>query len=384
MPKPSLDSLPDELLLGIVDHLDTARDVAHLAATTKTTRSVIERDGWCAFVKTHFSSLDLPVQGLAGWTRVADRATYLHRCWEQRALFANDFHEHLPNQRPDARRRQVVRPVRPRGQSVTFRTVLDARLSPGQRDEVLAAGVGEDLVVRVKPFGGSTEGKDVWRTIEGRDYRYKPGTGDVTAVSVIERRGASCVVAGRANGDLQLLSAAEEDFGLPLQTLAFADRDHQARASDPLRKSPGQIAVSWTEWDPQSDLLASSKGSTLALHDLSASDDGPLAPVADYDFRREDVPGEPSLVRSVKFMRRHVVACALGGSCAPLRWGRVLPTGIEFHDAMTKPLSGHGTGKAEFQAPERTTVRAIEPVRGSGSDSLLLSAWDDGTYRLVV
>jgi hypothetical protein len=31
---------------------------------------------------------------------------------------------------------------------------------------------------------------------------------------------------------------------------------------------------------------------------------------------------------------------------------------------------------------EKTTVRAIEPVRG-GSEDLLLSAWDDGTYRQV-
>ncbi|KAH6894255.1 hypothetical protein B0T10DRAFT_558405 [Thelonectria olida] len=381
MERPSLGNLPEELLLAIIEHLDTARDVAHLGALTKTTHSVVERDGWCAFIKTHFPSLNFPVNDQTKWSDVANRATYLHRCWERRGLFVDDFHENRPG-RPNSRRRRQTRPFRPQGQSVSFRTVLDAKLSPNQQDEVLAAGVGEDLLIRMKPYSGKGKGKDLWKKIQGKDYGYKPGTGDVTAVSVIERHGMSCVIAGRANGDIQLLSA-EDDLARAIQNLSLDAQAEQNRESNPMRKSPGQIAVSWTEWDPQSHLLASSKGSLLALHDLSTSEDDTLAPIANHDFFREHVPGEPSLVRGVKFMSKDVVAIALGGSRSPLCWGNILPTGIEFHDAMTKPSNHDGTTPAEFGASERTTVRAIEPVRGGGSNSLLLSAWDDGTYRLM-
>ncbi|KPM37389.1 hypothetical protein AK830_g9178 [Neonectria ditissima] len=360
MDRPSLGSLPDDLLLDIVEHLDTARDVAHLAASTRRTRAVVQQDGWRTFVKTRFPSLDVAAGSHPRWDSVAHRATYLDRCWDKRGFWMNVLHEKKPQQTGRYQRA-------PRTQSVTFHAVLDARLSPNLEDEVVAAGVGENLIIRVKPQHG--KGPDAWHKLMGKTSGYQPGTGDVTAVSVMERRGLPVVAVGRANGDIQVLSA-EDDFEKSLQDLTLGDTHDLDRVYDPMRTSPGQVAVSWTEWQPEANLLASCKGSLLALHDL---DDDALSPVAQHNFSQASAVDEPSLVRGVKFMGKDVVACALGGSHEPLRWGKITPTGLEFFNASSNlQVLDEAATLTDIRIGEKTTVRAIEPVRGGGSDSLLM------------
>ncbi|KAK7422274.1 hypothetical protein QQZ08_009580 [Neonectria magnoliae] len=368
---PSLGSLPDDLLLDIVEHLDTARDVAHLAASTRRSHAVVQQDGWRTFVKTRFPSLDVAVGPRAEWDTVARRATYLDRCWDRRGFWVNVLHEKKPQQ---TGRYQRV----PRTQSVSFHAVLDAGLSPNSEDEVVAAGVGENLLVRVKPQHGKRP--DGWHKLMGKTHGYSPGTGDVTAVSVMERHGLPVVAVGRANGDIQILSA-EDDFETSLRDLTLGDAHEVDRVFDPMRTSPGQLAVSWTEWQPETNLLASCKGSLLALHDL---DHDTLNPAAHHDFSQTSAVDEPSLLRGVKFMGKDVMACALGGSREPLRWGKITPTGLEFFNASSNlHVLDEAATLTDIRIGEKTTVRAIEPVRGGGSESLLLSAWDDGTYRRV-
>ncbi|KAH7175889.1 hypothetical protein EDB81DRAFT_27851 [Dactylonectria macrodidyma] len=375
MDRTSLGSLPDDILLDIVECLDTARDVAHLAASTKRTQHLVRRDGWRTFVKTRFPSLDIPVSPHTRWNAVADRATYLDRCWDRRGFEMSVLHEKKQQQQQAGRYQRRF----PQGQSVTFHAVLDARLSSDLEREIIAAGVGENLLVRVKP--SNRYEPDAWHQLQGQTHGYRAGTGDVTSVSVMERRGRPVVAVGRANGDIQVLSA-EDDFAQCLQNLTLGDAQMPV---DPMRKSPGQLAVSWTEWQPESNMLASCKGSLLALHDLTTTDDdAALDAVEQVDFARSSAQGEASLVRAAKFMSRDVVACALGGTREPLRWAKLTPTGLEFLNAASNPLVLDEAARlTDIRIGEKTAVRAIEPVRGGGSESLLLSAWDDGTYRLM-
>ncbi|KAF7545443.1 hypothetical protein G7Z17_g9169 [Cylindrodendrum hubeiense] len=379
MDRTSLGSLPDDLLLDIVEYLDTARDVAHLAASTKRTHNLVQQDGWRTFVKTRFPSLDVPVNSQTKWSSIADRATYMDRCWDKRGFWMNVLNE-KSQQQPQQRNGRAPRRF-PRGQSVSFHAVLDARLSSSLQDEVIAAGVGENLMIRVKPQNGKRP--DVWHQLQGQTHGYRPGTGDVTAVSVMEREGRPVVAVGRANGDIQVLSA-EDDFAQSLQNLTLGDAQESTGVIDPMKKSPGQLAVSWTEWQPESNLLASCKGSLLALHNLSTTDATGLDPVAHYDFSQASAQGEASLVRGAKFMSKDVIACALGGTREPLRWGKLTPTGLEFVNASRNlPVLEDAAKLTDIRIGEKTAIRAIEPVRGGGSDNLLLSAWDDGTYRLM-
>ncbi|KAJ4005258.1 hypothetical protein NW752_011219 [Fusarium irregulare] len=370
MDKTSLASLPDDLVLDIVEHLDTARDVAHVSALTKHLHSLVKQDGWRTFVKTRFPSLDIATNSDTQWGKVADRATYLDRCWEKRGFWVNVLHE--KKQQPERFQRRVAG-----SQSVLFHTVLDARLESSLQNEVVAAGVGENLMVRIKPVNGQP---DTWHQIEGLTHGYRAGTGDVTAVSVIESDGKPGVVVGRAGGELEILSG-KDNFTTVSRQLKPAGEVLQNHASDPMRKSPGQVAVSSLQWHPETNLLAAGKGSVLTLYDLSASDDAELAPMEYYDFSKTGPNDEASLLRSTKFMSRDVVACALGGSRNPLRWGQLTPTGVHFMNAASNPRPLDDAAKlTDVRMGEKTTVRAIEPVRGN--ENLLLSTWDDGTYRL--
>ncbi|PNP80858.1 hypothetical protein FNYG_05830 [Fusarium nygamai] len=372
MDRTSLASLPDDIVLDIVEHLDTARDVAHVSALTKHLQSLIRQDGWRAFVKTRFPSLQIDTNSETRWSSVADRATYLDRCWEKRGFWVNVLHE--KKNQPERFQRRVAG-----SQSVLFHSVLDARLMSSLSNEVIAAGVGENLMVCIKPVDGQ---QDAWYQIGGHDHGYRAGTGDVTATSVTENDGIPNVVVGRANGDISIHSGRDE-FATVTKHLNPTDEALLSHASDPMRKSPGQVAVSSLQWHPETHLLASGKGSVLTLYNLSVSDDQVLSPLDYYEFSKASPADEASLLRSTKFMGKDIMACALGGTRNPLRWGQLTPAGLQFFNAHSNSMYVDDSSRLiSGGVSEKTTIRAIEPVRG-GSENLLLSAWDDGTYRQV-
>ncbi|POR31501.1 Uncharacterized protein TPAR_08300 [Tolypocladium paradoxum] len=365
----NLGSLPDHLLLDVVEYLDTARDVAHLGSSSRRTYNLIHHDGWKTFVRTRFPSLTVPSSDSARWAPVADRLTYLDRSWEKRGFMFSYFQEATQKRERGCRHGQ-----RPRhGQSVKFQSVVDAQLASSTQDEMLACGAGEDLFVRWRATDGKSPG--TWRSLLGRETGYAAGTGDVTAVSAIERDGRPEAIVGRANGDVQLLSAADDDsFGRPVKRLLPLDHGEV----NP-RSSPGQLAVTWTEWQPQTQMIARCRSSLLALYNLSSQDEGELKPMVYYNASKDERGGDASLVLCAKFMGSDAIACGIGGSSEPLRWGRIRPTGLELSPAT---YCDDGTAYDAFTAP-RGTVRAMEPVGGAKNQNLLLSAWDDGSYRLL-
>ncbi|KAI9151707.1 hypothetical protein HJFPF1_08916 [Paramyrothecium foliicola] len=364
----SLGSLPDDLLLDIIQQLHTAHDVAYLGASSKRIHSLTQHAGWKTFIRSRFPSLDTSSGTVQGWDRVANRLTYLDRCWGKRAFFLNIFSEKQPD-RPQRR-------GRPKGQSVPFHPVLDARLLAAAQDELVAWGVGEDLLVWQRLHAGGTP--DSWSRVGGHALGYAAGTGDVTAVSVLERDSVPEISVGRANGDVQLLSAAGETCGQVTRSLKSPESD-DGEGALAARKSPGQLAVTWTEWQPRTNLLACCRSSVLTLYNLADAEDFVIKPTASVDLADLGARDETSLLRNAKFMGNDLIACALGGSREPLRYYQIIPTGLEPVNGSGILLDGGvklGTGK------EKTTVRAIESVGPALDKHLLLSAWDDGTYRL--
>ncbi|KAF5542733.1 hypothetical protein FNAPI_9897 [Fusarium napiforme] len=327
MDRTSLASLPDDIVLDIVEHLDTARDVAHVSALTKHLQSLIRQDGWRTFVKTRFPSLQIDTNSETRWISVADRATYLDRCWEKRGFWVNVLRE--KKNQPERFQRRVAG-----SQSVLFHSVLDARLMSSLNNEVIAAGVGENLMVCIKPVDGQ---QDAWYQIGGHDHGYRAGTGDVTATSVTENDGISNIVVGRANGDISIHSGKDK-FATLAKHLNPTDEALLSHASDPMRKSPGQVAVSSLQWHPETNLLASGKGSVLTLYNLGVSDDQVLSPLDYHEFSKASPADEASLLRSTKFMGKDIMACALGGTRNPLRWGQLTPAGLQFFNAHSNSI----------------------------------------------
>jgi hypothetical protein len=142
--------------------------------------------------------------------------------------------------------------------------------------------------------------------------------------------------------------------------------------------------VSWTEWNAQSNLLATGQSSTVALFDISDTTSKILAPVATEVLGSAD-GNNLGLVRSLKFINKDTIVMALGASVNPVRCARVTPTGLVFESLCKPSLQIHETLRShrESDTDPKTTVRALETVGNGHSSNLLLSAWGDGTYRYV-
>ncbi|KAH7319775.1 hypothetical protein B0I35DRAFT_478094 [Stachybotrys elegans] len=366
------DRLPDEILLDVVEQLDAARDVASLGTASRHTHQLMSQEGWKAFVKTRFPSHRTPASERTSWSRTADRLTYLDRCWEKRAVTWRVFEPQYP---PRGRRLPAHQP---RQQSTPFLPVLDAALLPSSDGEIVACGAGENLVLR---WRRENETSDLWHQLDGHAHGFSPGTGDVTALSVLQRNGQPEVAVGRANGDLQIISTEEGKLGHKIQSLALDDANTAPNGSPFPGTSASKLAISWTDWQPQTSMLASCQSSKMLLYSLSNAEEKTLTPAAMWDFQEGESGGDPPFLRSSKFLSRDTLACALGANLQPLRWLKVLPTGIE----LLHNVSGADGVEAGFsrRLEKKTTVRAIETVAMGSSEALLLSAWEDGSYRLI-
>lgn len=369
----SLTSLPDDLLLDIVENLDTTRDVSHLGAVAKRTHRLVEQAGWKTFANTRFPSLKSPFDQAFPWSKVVDKFSYLDRCWDKLALQFSMYRA----QRPPRKNAHGA----PR-QAIDFHGLVDAHYVPSLDKEVVAWGGGEDLHVR---WGDDV--RQTWKSILGKTTNYAAGTGDVTCLKIIERRaGHPEVVVGRANGDVQILSASKnKSFGRPTKTVIKLDEREDAYQQSPFSISPGRLAVNCTEWQPRTDMLATCRSSYLHLFNVPSERNADPQSLAFYDMTKDRPSNEESYVRDIKFLGRDNIAVALGGSSQPIQYGTIRPTGVEFMSAPHNPaIYDRKEGKLEpAMSSEITNVWSIQPVGHKESNNLLLSSWHDGSYRLM-
>jgi hypothetical protein len=83
---PTLDTLPNEILSLISNHLDHPRDVSNLLLSSRKLREFVKPDGWKAFLKGRFG---LTGRGLdADAQEAVHGLTTLYRNWERKAFVA--------------------------------------------------------------------------------------------------------------------------------------------------------------------------------------------------------------------------------------------------------------------------------------------------------
>ncbi len=68
-----LDTIPVDVIYGIVALLETARDVAHVAQTCRRLHQLMGEQGWRIFARTRFPSL-APASSLVAWDKISVRA----------------------------------------------------------------------------------------------------------------------------------------------------------------------------------------------------------------------------------------------------------------------------------------------------------------------
>ena len=139
--------------------------------------------------------------------------------------------------------RKVTDAVHANGSAIFCQLCGDAHV------QNLGAFAGDDgrLIFNINDFDETLRGPFEWDVkrmatsilLAGKEAGYSAGKGDVTAVSTIERGDKPELVVGRANGDIQLLSAAFDDsFGQPARTLLHVDETNQK-----LGRSLGSLLV---------------------------------------------------------------------------------------------------------------------------------------------
>lgn len=375
----TLSSLSPELLAMIAAQLDTVTDAASYAATSSHLDSLMGDAGWRSFFRSTFPSIRVPahLRGEGSWRGLARKTAAMDRAWERRAFDIYSYGEHPVAPWDGAHHRHRGGRKGPR--SVGHATPVDAGLVPGTADEVVACGAGEDLMVKRSGIEGRRPGR--WTQHLGRDNGFDRGPGDITALSVVHRRDETEVLTGRANGQVHL----QRLIGSCIATMVRLSLLPQARdykESRPSRSNhhiwSDDTAISFIEWEPTSNLLATGQDKHLRLYSLAqlpADEDSELKPIEVYDASWNQQPCQSrTFMNTTKFIDSTTVVCGIAGVYDPLRWGSLTPDGLRLQSASSNNGGDAGLGRLQ-------SVNAIENVGANGK--LILGAWCDGTIRYL-
>jgi len=374
-----LDTLPTDILLLILGYLDTARSVAHLAATCRGLYQFVSANGWREFVTTCFRSLKLPtVTANEDWVELARALTSQSRDWDRKAFTFHSLSPPVPRQRNGRRIRT--------GQSIPVNILVDAHESRDGSlvEELVLWGAGEDVLGRIRRKDRASVVSESWHCQKGSEAGFRAGKDDTTAISILksgrseEDQGFEAVV-GRANGDLRLISVGDSDFGRTLMHF-----------SPPASSSIRQNQIQTIDFETESRTLIAGTKENVLLYSIPGQDTGRLelvigAPSVDpvTAISLKDRPQSPSFdfIRSIKCLNKTTIAVALNRSFDPIQVLSVTPTGLDVSRASRMSREYH-----HILSDHPRTVRAILPVDtrsiASGGQNVVLSSWDDGTIRL--
>lgn len=386
LPEPlqaGLERLPNELVLKVLEHVDSAKDVAALMATSTRFGPVVDGAGWPGFVRSRFGSLTIPGEPAGPeWKALAESLTWQSRCWDRRSLrFAATYPSEFTGRRG--------------GRSLPFRTIIDARFDLGSRRELLVWGAGQDIVARYRDSGPagqpSTTPGSSWNQIKGESFGFAAGHGDVQAINIINlpKGGGSAVLAGRANGDLSLYSAAQDDsFGTRRANFSptHIEDPKQRFEAENWQKTIESVDV----YDEKGEGLVAvtTNNGPILVYRLPHSHDGHntnISPSDSFNLLDTLLPPpsndyQPSVLNA-KWMGRNDMAVALRGPKEPLMYLTMTPTGwVATSSAKNKDI------EVQF-GPQTMPIfpNSLQPVTPHSDipwdTKLLLSSWRDGTVR---
>lgn len=367
----SLDNLPKELYDNITSNFNTANDLATFGSVCRETQAFTKLRGWEDFVRRQFPGYHVPIHDAFPWHKVADRLTYLDRCWSKRAFCATVFAESSKRNKEHTTSPNLLSPT------TGYSLVVSAGLLSSSLDELLVAGAGDDVVTRQSPDLGRVPG--TWRKLLGRSEGYTAGDGDVTSLSIVDRHKLPEIVIGRANGDTRLRSLDEQGFrSHSRKLLPWLEGQDESNVTLPTRSFAWKVITS-SDWQRDSQMLVTTQGPYLRLYNLAGeeTDCSDLNPVSLYDVSHETGSIAPH-IRTSKFINADTVVFGMSNADQPLRWGSIRPEGFELLPGANVPFVARTSSDVSDRPV--TTVRAVETVKAFGPD-VVLSAWEDGTIR---
>ncbi|RYN18313.1 hypothetical protein AA0113_g9774 [Alternaria arborescens] len=386
----ALDTLPNEILSLITNHLERPRDLLYLSLVSRRLREFEKLDGWKALLKGRF--------GLGGLDPDAYNAvhglTTLCRNWDRRGLIARYLE---PTEKTMSMNTwQAERWRGPQGQTMGYQPSIDSYEemygSWGERREVLAWSAGTQIVLRTKETGATIE--KIRKREEGLDpasdqtwtydafkhlntwFTYKipdsfEGRDDITKMKLLRPHQRDLafeeIVFGTASGQLSLLSVSPD--------LA----ETKVQQYDTNRRGINDLSVS----SSSSPMLATALAdSSLALYpiDRDNSSDETIRPSSEVKTTSDGASF--GRIWSCEFLSSDTVAVGWGPHTEPIEVYHIGPEGLN-----PTPLRRFNVAHALHAHSRPTSIYPILPMPSTAQGAseaghTFLSGGYDGIIRL--
>ncbi|EHA53814.1 hypothetical protein MGG_04606 [Pyricularia oryzae 70-15] len=387
-----LAEVPDDVILVIFAHMETARDMVNLAGSCKRLTQLLRERGWRIFARTRFPSLQIPREQTLknpelSWAMLAESLTYQSRCWDRRSLNFTATVS-LPPAGATFHHRQAQR----------WPSRCDAHYDVDTRSELLVWSEGEGFCARERRIVDDGWGEDrAFARFQGRDHGLLPGRDDIVDLSVVDgglhdlQRKGNAVLAARASGWLDLRSAEQGDLGTLLATF----RPRQARGWRESDSAAGRVLG-------QSSLLsmdvsgpgriATNDRESVFVYDLPRGDkwlaENPPEVPPSLTIHKDSVHDKSELTHlgGVKWIgdRGETLALGINGQFqSALQYVQLSPSGkaYQIHRAIDNPAMSN-TGRSSHQINAASILPLDVSSISNHTRPLVLAAWQDGTCRL--
>ena len=385
-----LTTLPPEILVQIVTHIATAKELCCLSLVCRRLHTFIEVDGFRVLCQTLFPYVQFPSTHTdTFWRNALHGLITQARNWDRKAFIAWVIDTETDTNQRVGRNKRHTRNAR-HGQTMGFVPVIDSYEAWyggdwSSRKEIVAWGAGADLVARTRMMGRKAQ--DTWNAAMDRSPKYfnahghaykwahyhEPGVSegldDITFINLLQQASIDDLeqlIIGRVSGALQLVS-------LDMNTSRSQVRCSFATEGHPVRSA--------TTNDGQTLLAACLSDSNVSLFSISSSssnvarESAPVAKTPAYSS------GQVGRTWTSRFLNNTRLAVGYGGTQQTIR----------IYDVGRGELTSEATGlfdpEAGRHAVGSTSVYSLSPIvtsssaRGTGGDIFLSGAYD-GLVRL--
>ena len=386
----TLTTLPPEILVQIVTHIATAKELCCLSLVCRRLHTFIEVDGFRVLCQTLFPYVQFPSTHTDSFWRDALHGLITQaRNWDRKAFIAWVINPETDTNQNAGRNKRHTRNAR-HGQTMGFVPVIDsyeARYGGdwSSRKEIVAWGAGADLVVRTRMMGRKAQ--DTWNAAMNRSpkdfnahghaykwaHYHEPGVNegldDITFINLLQQASIDDLeqlIIGRVSGALQLVS-------LDMNTSRSQVRCSFATEGHPVRSA--------TTNDGQTLLAACLSDSNVSLFSISSSSSNVARECAPVAKTPAYSSGQVGRTWTSRFLNNTRLAVGYGGTQQTIR----------IYDVGRGELTSEATGlfnpEAGRHAVGSTAVYSLSPIvtsssaGGTGGDIFLSGAYD-GLVRL--
>ena len=386
----TLATLPPEILVQIVMHITTAKELCYLSLVCKRLHTFIENDGFRVFSQTLFPYVQFPSTHTALFWRDALHGLITQaRNWDRKAFIACIISSETDSNQRNGKNRRHTHNA-PRGQTMGFIPVIDSYEAWyggdwSSRKEIVAWGAGADLVVRTRTMG--CKAQDIWNAAVNRNpkdfnahhHTYKwanyhepgvnEGLDDITFVKLLQQASIDDLeqfIVGRVSGALELVS------------LNRNTSQSQVRCSFTTKGRPVRSA---TTNGVQKLLAACLSDSIVSLYSISSSTSHIAREVAPVAETSANPSGEVGRTWTSQFLSNDRLAVGYGPAQQTIRIYKV------GRGELASETQGLFNPEAGRHADDSTSVYSLSPIAasssagGTGGDIFLSGAYD-GLVRL--